>query len=131
MFLNLRMTEANYDPDNPDSWVYKAMMSLVFKQGGKGTWRILDTEWICMLAYDVKGEFTYTKKDSDHSDMATVRCFDGHSDEPAFVLLQGPNGESFKHPYGGYLVEVENPRNPYGKSLDVEWSQDVLMETEL
>jgi hypothetical protein len=106
-------------------WSDIVMVSLVYRAGGKGTWRVTTPYWINLLAYETEGEFVR----KPYSGYPSILCYDSHNDDPAFVIVKGPSGEWDKTDSGVALIV--KPRNPYGLNLDVTWRNDNLVESTL
>jgi hypothetical protein len=108
------------------SWKELVPLSLVFKGNGKGTWKAIDPYWINLLAYEKEGSFVRQY----YGGTQAICCYDGHSDEPAFVLCGAPANEWATRPDSGPGL-IENPRNPCGLQLDMAWMNSNLLETKL
>jgi hypothetical protein len=107
------------------SWKEQVPLSLVFK-GSKGTWKAVDPYWINLLAWENEG--TFVRK--FHAGSQSILCYDGHNDDPAFVLVGAPASEFATRPDSGPAL-IENPRNPCGLQLDAVWMNSNLLETTL
>ena len=119
MLLTLRLMEGE--------WLDYMAISLVFNGYGKGTWRIIDKNWVNLVAYEYEGTFVR----QNHGGYPALLCSDGHSEGPAFILMNGPTGEWSKSKTGGDAGLIENPRNSYGRKLDMTWTDSNLLETTL
>ena len=118
MLLNLTLMQG--------SWQEQVPLSLVFKGNGKGTWKAVDPYWINLLAHEKEG--TFVRK--FYAGSNSIHCYDGHSDEPAFILVNAPGSEWASRPDSGPGL-IENPRNPCGLQLDMTWMNSNLLETKL